>query len=73
VTLVKDIDDRKKILSVREATDNLITEADDLFQENKYKELYELLYPYKVMFFSSQQILSQGMPHGSLLKAVHPE
>jgi hypothetical protein len=57
VTSVKDLDDAKKILSVKEATDNLITEADDLFNENKYKELYELLYPYKVMFFSSQQIL----------------
>jgi hypothetical protein len=73
VTSVKDLDDAKKILSVKEATDNLITEADDLFNENKYKELYELLYPYKVMFFFSQQILHEGMSHCSLLKAIHPE
>ncbi|PNF44111.1 hypothetical protein B7P43_G15937 [Cryptotermes secundus] len=47
VTSVKDLGDTEKILSVKEATENLITEADDLFSENKYKELYELLYPYK--------------------------
>lgn len=53
VTSVEDLGDTKKILSVKDATENLITEADDLFSENKYKELYELLYPYKVMLLSS--------------------
>jgi hypothetical protein len=51
ITSVKDLDDTKKILNDKKANDNLITEADDLFNENKYKKLYELLYPYKVMFF----------------------
>jgi hypothetical protein len=49
VSSVKDLDNTKKILNVKKAK-NLITEADDLFNENKYKKLYELLYPYKVIF-----------------------
>jgi hypothetical protein len=58
VTPVKGLDDTKKILNFKTATDNLIKEADDLFNENKYKKLYELLYPYKVMvFFYILQIL----------------
>jgi len=43
---IKDCHDAKKTLPK-----NLIAEADELFNENKYKELYELLYPYKVMTY----------------------
>jgi hypothetical protein len=57
VTSVKDLEDTKKIINFEKATDSLITEADDLFNENKYQKLYDLLYPYKVMLFCLLQIL----------------
>jgi hypothetical protein len=71
VTSVKELGDTKKILSVKETTNNLITEADDLFNENKYKELYELLYPYKVMFFSSQQTLCECIHNVTTNNGTH--
>jgi hypothetical protein len=57
---VKDPDDKKKICDNQKAIANLITEADDLFNENQYKKLYELLCPHKVMIFLTVDFMLQG-------------
>jgi hypothetical protein len=46
---VADPDDNKKICDKQKVTANLIAEADDLFNENQYKKLYDLLCPHKVV------------------------
>lgn len=46
---VTDPDDEKEICDKQKIIANLITKADDLFNENQYKKLYDLLCPHKVV------------------------
>ena len=56
---VTDPDDKKKISDKQKVIANLITEADDLFNENQYKKLYDLLCPHKVMISISVYFMQQ--------------
>lgn len=56
---VKDPDDTKKVHDDQKAAENLITEADYLFNENQYKRLYELLCPHKVMISATVDFMLQ--------------